>query len=118
MRAVRVHLYDGVVALIQSRLEARDVRGSKARLGWTVEHMDVLVRGSELVGDIPGPVGAVVIDDEHVRAGSRGPQAGRDGTYVFPFVIGGNYHGHAAGEFDCFGHGFCLFLISVRKSAH
>src|SRR5215469_8986549 len=115
MRAVRVHLYDGVVALIQSRLEACDVRGSKAGLGGTVEHVDVLVRGGELVGDLPGPVGAVVIDDEQVRTGNRGPHAGRDGTYIVPLVIGGNYHGHAAGEFDCFGHGSCLVLDKRAK---
>jgi hypothetical protein len=118
MRTVRIHLHDRVVAPIQSRLEARDVRGSKARLPGTVEHMNLLVRSSELVGDPPGPVGAVVIDDEQVRAGHRRPNAARDGTYIFFLVIGGNYHGDAADEFNCFGHGFCLLLDKRRKSAH
>src|SRR6516225_81673 len=110
MRAVRVHLHDGVVAPDQCCLEARDIRGPKACLGGTVEHMDVLVGGSELVGDLPGPVGAVVIDDEQVRADDRGPHTGRDETYIISLVIGGNYHGHATGECDCFGHASCHFL--------
>src|ERR1700761_8165506 len=118
MRAVRVHLHDGVVALLKSRLEARNVRGSKTRLPGTVEHMNVLVHGSELVGDLPGPVRAVVIDDEQVRAGNREPQTGRDKTYIVPLVVGGNYDSHAAGEFDCFDHGSCLFLDERAKSAH
>ncbi len=74
-----------------------------------MEHMDVLVRSSEFVGDLPGPVGAVVIDDEQVSAGNHEPQAGRDKTYIVPLIISGNYHGYAAGEFDCFDHGSLSF---------
>ena len=70
MRAVRVHLHDGVVAPVERRLEARDVGGPQARLGAAVQHVDALVRGIESVGDLPGPVGDVVVDDEQARGGT------------------------------------------------
>jgi hypothetical protein len=67
--SVGVHLADRVVARCERPGEARTVGGAEAGFGWPVQHVHAVVALGEPIRDIPGAVGGVVVDDEHVGAG-------------------------------------------------
>ena len=49
----------------------------------------------QLVGQVTGPVGAVVVHDQEIRAGHRGAQAARDGFQILPLLVGRHDDGDA-----------------------
>ncbi len=69
VRAVGVHLDDGVVARVEGPAEPGEVGGPQALLAGAVQDVDLLVLGREGVGDGAGPVGRVVVEDDDVDLG-------------------------------------------------
>ncbi len=69
-------------------LEAGAYCGADADLGGPAQHFDVSELGVDLLGDIAGAVGTVVVDDEDVgvRCGTAGP--GEELDDVFRFLVG------------------------------
>src|SRR5262249_27832323 len=60
------------VPLLEPDREPGAVRAAEARLRRPAQHVDVPQLGRRLLGDVCGPVGAVVVDDEDVRAREGG----------------------------------------------
>src|SRR5690606_15879367 len=53
-----------------------------------VQHVHVVVGGGQLVGDLPGAVGAVVVGHQQVGVGQRRPQPLGDQREVLALVVG------------------------------
>lgn len=64
VREVTVHLDDEVGAGCERLPEPRQVRRAEALLARAVQHVEERAAGSQLVGELAGPVGGVVVDDE------------------------------------------------------
>ena len=64
---VGVHLEHVLVVALQRPLEPGDVGRAKAHLARAMEDVDSGVGARELIGDHAGPVGRVVVDDQHVE---------------------------------------------------
>ena len=90
MGEVGVHLEDVVVALREGILEAGEVGGAEPQLARTVQDVDPAgARALQLVGDLPGPIRRVVVDDQHgeIALGeNRADQVGQ----ILALVVGGN----------------------------
>ena len=71
MGEVGVHLEDQLGAAGEGRAEAGDVGGAEAFLARPVQDVDALVLGGEPVGDLAGPVGRAVVDDQDPRRGRQ-----------------------------------------------
>jgi hypothetical protein len=52
-----------------------------------VQHLDVRIGFGKLVGQVPGPIGTVVVDDEQIGVRDRTAQASGDGLQVLPLLI-------------------------------
>ncbi len=72
VRAVRVHLHEDAVAVLQAPGEAREIRRAQAFLALAVQHLDMVVLGGQLVGELARAVRAVVVRHENVCIGHRG----------------------------------------------
>src|SRR5262249_34188967 len=68
---VGVHGHQVVVAGLQRVAHAGDDGRAQAELARPVYGVDVGVGGGELVGQLPGAVGRVIVEDEDVRRGDR-----------------------------------------------
>ena len=95
VRAVGVHLDDHVVAVLQRPAEAGDVGAAEARLLCPVHDLDVRVGLRELVGEVPGAVGAVIVDHQQVRVGDGFPDPAGDDLQVLPLVVRRHDDDHA-----------------------
>src|SRR5690606_41883832 len=109
VRAVGVHLDDGAVAAPGGPLERGEVGRAQAPFLGAVEDVDAPVVRGERVGEVPGAVGRVVVDDEHVRLGARAAGGGDGVLEVVALVVGGYGDERRAGP-----GGAC----PVRGSAH
>src|SRR5690606_20274474 len=89
VRAVGVHLDDGAVAAPGGPLERGEVGRAQAPFLGAVEDVDAPVVRGERVGEVPGAVGRVVVDDEHVRLGARAAGGGDGVLEVVALVVGG-----------------------------
>ncbi len=71
MGAVSVHFDQDVVAVAQSPVETGHIGCAEAVLGVAVEHVHARIGRCDPIGDLPGAVGARVVDDQeiHVRVG-------------------------------------------------
>src|SRR5206468_6983568 len=87
VRAVRVHLDDHVVTALERPAEPRDVGLAQARLVGPVHDLYVRIGLGQLVGQVPGPVRAVVVHDQQVRRRQRRSYPARDGLQVLPLVV-------------------------------
>ena len=93
---VGVHLADHVVAAVQGHPEAVEVRRPQALLAGPVQHRDLWVGGRDRVCDRASAVRGVVVDDEEVHVGLRGPQAPDEQGQVERLVVRRNDHHHPA----------------------
>ena len=75
VREVGVHLDDELGAAGERVLEPGGVGAAEAVLLGAVEDLDRVELGGEPVGDLAGPVGRGVVDDEHPVARRRPPRA-------------------------------------------
>src|SRR5262249_62143230 len=85
-RAVGVHLDDHVVAALERPGEAGDIGAAKPRLFGPVHDLHVLVGLGQLVREVPGAVGTVVVDHQHVRVGDGLPDPADADLQVLPLV--------------------------------
>ncbi|GAA3073713.1 hypothetical protein GCM10020000_68290 [Streptomyces olivoverticillatus] len=92
MGAVGVHFHQDAVAVVQAPAEARQIGGPQPLLALPVQHLDVVVVGGQLVGELAGAVGTVVVGDEDVRLRYGLPYPGDDGLDVLRLVVGRNDH--------------------------
>jgi hypothetical protein len=72
------------------------VGGAEALLSGPVQHVDVGVGTGQLVGQVAGAVGAVVVGHQHVGARDGGAQPAEDQREVLPLVVGRDDHQHLA----------------------
>ena len=79
VRQVRVDLHEHLVAAVHAEREAGAVRVAQPDLLRAPQHVDAAESGAGLLGEIRGPVRAVVVDDEYVDVG-RGRGASARGT--------------------------------------
>ena len=75
MGEVGVHLQHQAGAGLERPVESGDVGGAEAFLARAAQDLDLLVPGREPLGDLPGAVGRVVVDDQHP---ARGRHLGQD----------------------------------------
>ena len=87
MRTVGIVLDQHVVPALQTPPETGQVRGTEPLLAHPVHDVDVVVGSRELISDVTGAVGRVVVGDENVRAGNRSPQAAGDALDVLQLVV-------------------------------
>src|ERR1700754_2886181 len=87
--------------------EAGHVRPPEAGLLRTVHHLYVRVRLGQLVGQVPGAVWAVVVNDQQVsvRDGLADPPA--HDLQVLPLVVSGHHNENAARGRVTFTHRLC-----------
>jgi hypothetical protein len=97
VRPVGVHLDEDVVPVLHAPGEPVQVRGAEAGLAGAVEDVHVVVRGGELVGEVAGAVGAVVVGDQDVRAGTALRTRRRCGQ-VLALVVRRDDHEHPPGR--------------------
>ena len=69
MGEVGVHLQHQAGAGLERPVESGDVGGAEAFLVRPPQNLDLLVPGGEPLGDLPGAVGRVVVDDQHPARG-------------------------------------------------
>jgi len=90
---VGVHLADHVVPLVERDPEPVLVRRPEAALLGAVQDLDGVVARGQLVGDLAGAVGRVVVDDQHPpRIGQVGEDRGDDLLEVAGLVVGRQDH--------------------------
>jgi hypothetical protein len=77
-----------------SRSSAHDVRGAQSGLLGAVHHVDAVVCGGHLVGQLAGAIGAAVVDHQHVHVGQCRVQSLDDLSDVVPLVVGRDHHQH------------------------
>src|SRR4051812_25719124 len=94
--AVGVHLTDHVVPGLEGDPEAMAVRRAEAALLRPMDHLDSRVAGGQLVGQLPGAVRGVVVDDEHVQIGLRLAEATDDPAQVVGLVVRRHHHDAAS----------------------
>ncbi|EAU64893.1 hypothetical protein STIAU_5457 [Stigmatella aurantiaca DW4/3-1] len=87
---VRVHLDDVGVARIERPAEGGQIGAAKPLLLLPVKHPDARLLGRQRVGDLPGAIRRVVIDDEDVHPGLGLEHRTGDGLDVLRFVVGGD----------------------------
>ena len=68
VREVTVHLENVIRVPAQDVVEARDVGRTEPLFPSAVEDREPFPIGGEPVGELPGPVRRVVVDDEHADA--------------------------------------------------
>ena len=68
MREVAVHLEDELGSVVKRPPEPGDVRRTEAFLDRAMEDGYVRKLGGESIGDLAGPVGRSIVDDEHTPA--------------------------------------------------
>ena len=68
--AVSVHLNQNLVACLQTPVKARQVGAAQAVLNGAVQNVNLRVLGRQLISDLAGAVGAVIIHHENVYLGS------------------------------------------------
>ena len=90
MREVGVHLEDEVVAVLERPLEPGDVRPSQAILRHPVQHVHPRLVRRELVGQLPGAVGRVVVHHQDLEARVLQQDRGDDLREVLALVVGGD----------------------------
>ena len=90
MAEVRIHLEHVGVGSLEGPLEARDVGAAQPPLPFPVQDVDVVVGAGPLGGDLTGPVGGVVIDDQDVRHRERLAGGVQDAGEVLQLVVGGD----------------------------
>jgi len=89
VRAVGVHLDKQRRALVQPDPECILISAPDAELALAMQDTDPAVATSELVRELPCPVGRRVIHNEHVV--TEVPDAGDDPFQVLPLVEGGQH---------------------------
>ena len=71
MRAVSVHLNQNVVACLKAPIEASEVRATQAVLNGAVQNVNLGILSRQLISNLAGAVGAVIIHHENIHLGSR-----------------------------------------------
>src|SRR5258708_2723871 len=87
VRPVRIHLHEQRRTLGEPDPKCILIRAAEAKLARPVQHSNAGVGGGKTVGDLPGPIGRPVVDDEHVVP--EVPHPGDDLLEVLALVIGG-----------------------------
>ena len=64
VRQIGVDLHADVRSVLEGVADAPAVRRAEAELGRTIDHGDVAELADEPVGQLRGPVGAAVVDDD------------------------------------------------------
>lgn len=88
MGEVTVHLHDIFVAAFKCPGKARTVGAPEAVLLGAMQHLHLRVLGGEVVGDLSGAVGGVVIHHEEVDLDGQRKEFGDERGKVIPFVVG------------------------------
>ena len=122
MRAVRVHLHDHAVTALEGPAEPGDVCLAQARLLRPVHDLDVRIGLGQLVRDVAGAVRAVVVHDQQVGLGQRGPDPAGDRFQVLPLVVSRHDDDGLAdrrvGGWMWLCHYPCLSLRKVNRRCH
>ncbi len=95
VRAVGVHLDDGVVPGVEGPAEALEVRRAQALLLGPVDDVDLRVLRGEGVGDRAGPVGRAVVEDDDVDVRHLVPDATDHDRQRVVLVVGRDEDGDA-----------------------
>ena len=82
MAEVGVHLEDQVVPVLERPAEAREVGLPQPGLARPVQHVDPRLGGGQLVGQLAGAVGRIVVHDQHVELGILLQDLGHDERQV------------------------------------
>ena len=70
VRAVSVHLNQNVVACLKAPIEASEVCAAQAVLNGAVQNVNLGILSRQLISNLAGAVGAVIIHHENVHLGS------------------------------------------------
>ncbi len=86
MRAVGIHGHQQGVAELRAALQSGDVGGPQPQLPGPVLDEDARVAAGETVGELPGAVGRVVVDHQHVAVLAANGED--EGLQIWPLVVG------------------------------
>ena len=95
VRPVGVHLDERVVALLERPGEPVEVGRAQTLLAGAVEDVDLVVGLGQLVGELAGAVGRVVVEDADVDLGDGTPDPLEDRREVLALVVGRDEHDNA-----------------------
>ena len=88
VREVCVHLKDEGVVALERPLEPRQIRTAKSLLPCAMKHMNARIGGGQLIGELSGAVGRVVINHQHVESLILRKDQRHDASDVFTLVVG------------------------------
>ena len=109
MREVGIHRDDDVVAAAQHLVEPGPIRTSQTSFARAVQDVDAAEFLGQAIGDQPGSVGAVVVDNDDVRVGRCLPNGTQERLDVLRFVVGGKHQDAA--------HNSCNLLRCLSEHA-
>ena len=82
-------------------METRDVGASQSVLFGTVQHVDVGILAGDFVGERPGSIGRIVVDDEHIEHRWLGHETLDELRQIVALIVGRDddqgVGGHASG---------------------
>ena len=90
MGEVTIHLHDEFIIAFQRPSETGTVGAAEAVLFGAVEDVDLGVLGGEVVGDLAGAVGGIVVHHQQVDLDRQAEQLGYQRREVVPLVVGGH----------------------------
>ena len=88
VRVVGVHLEDELVAVLDGIVKAEYVRGAQAHLAGAVQRADPRIRRADLVDELAGAVGRVIVDDQDVGLGREAQDVRDQAGDILALVIG------------------------------
>jgi hypothetical protein len=89
VREVDVHRHDHVVALVESQCEALPVGAAQPLLAGAAQQLDLPEFAGDLLDQVAGAVGAVVVDDDDVNVRLRRADRGQQRPDVLTLVVRG-----------------------------
>ena len=95
---VGIHVYRDFEATAAGEPKAFEDRTAQAAATAADEHVEARLATGPLAGDLPCAIGRIVVDDQELNVGRAGEHGIDQMLDVFPFVVGGRLHEHAAGR--------------------
>jgi hypothetical protein len=89
---IGIHRDRDVIALVQGEAQSGEDGGPQAQLAGPMEHEDARISPRQLVGQVAGAVGRIVVDDKDIGRGDRLLDAAQQGFEVVALLVGGDSH--------------------------
>src|SRR5262249_58180615 len=103
---VAVHVHEVVVVVLHRVAHGSKNSGAEAELASAVQDVDARVGGGQLVGQLAGAVGRVVVDDQHLGGRQHLPNLREQRREVVALVVGGERDENARGTRGRHGRSF------------